>query len=144
MTIGLSAAVAIAACAAQVEMIDADAPDGGKLLVYGGTRPDDPDTAAGDDPLIEFDLPNPAFGTPVDGPAGATATASAIDPVPALEDGTVTWFRVTDNTGNPVFDGNATATGGGGDLIISAVNVTAGLEISVTSFTYTQPKNNRF
>ena len=140
MAIKLAAAVAVAAAAAQTEMIDADTPDGGFLQVYSGTRPASPDTAAAGTKLVEFELPNPAFGTPVDGALGATAVANAVTPVAALANGTASWFRVTDNSGDPVFDGDVSDAAGSGDLKISNTAVTSGIDVSVVSLTFLQPK----
>lgn len=136
MALKLAASVAIAACAAQVSL-----PDGGSLKVYNGSRPATPDTAVTTQTvLVDFTLPADAFGNPVDGSLGATATANAITPVQAAANGTATWFRMFDSSGNPLWDGDVSDTSGSGDAKISSTNVVAGIDVSVVSLTFLQPK----
>lgn len=136
MALKFAAATAIAACAAQVDLTD-----GGKLQIYDGVRPANPDTAVTtQNVLVEFDLPTPAFGTPVDGASGATATANAITPVTAAATGTASWFRILDSADLPVWDGDVSDPAGAGDAKISSTSVVSGIDVSVVSMTFLQPK----
>ena len=114
----------------------------GKLRIYSGTKPATADTAiSGNTLLAELTFGATAFGAAANGVATANAiTADAS----ADATGTATWFRalksggvdVTDN----VFDGDVSASGGGGDLQLATVSIVAGAQVSVTSLTYTQGK----
>lgn len=140
MTLRFSAAVAALACAAYTGAVDA-ATTPGKLIIYDGTRPADGD----EDPttqvaLVEFDFGDPAFAAPVNVTAGAQATANPLAAVPATASGTASWFRIYDGDGNPLWDGTVTDTTGNGDLKVSSTTVVMGIEVSVVSLTFTQPK----
>ena len=57
----------------------------------------------------------------------------------AVAAGTAGWFRAYDSTGAAVFDGAVTATGGGGELQLGSTSLSSGIQVDITSFTYTQP-----
>ena len=76
---------------------------------------------------------------PVGTVTGPTITFSAITSDTNATGGTAGKYNVTDNSGDIIFSGSVTATGGGGDLELSSVGITAGDTVSVTSFTYTAP-----
>jgi len=139
MAIKIHNNVAIAQCNAFVDAIDAGAGIA-KLNVYGGTQPANPGTAAGSSPLVSFDLPNPAFGAASVVGDGAVAEAEAITEVNAAATGTATWARILDRDGNAVADCTVTNTSGSGDVKLSNTDVVAGVESSVISWTFKQPK----
>lgn len=140
MALTLSAALAILAANAQVGYIDQGAGVA-KLAIYDGARPAGPDTAVtSQNKLVEFNLPDPCFGAAVDGAQGATATANAITAVNAGLSGTAAWFRIVNGDGNPVIDGLVTDTAGAGDLKVSSTAIISGIEVSVVSLTFLQPK----
>jgi len=131
---------AIAACNAIVDAIDLGAADG-SVEIYNGTRPANPSVAVSSQTkLVDFVLPATAFGDAAAVSGGATATANAVDPVNAAAAGTASWFRVFDGDGNAVFDGDVTDTGGAGDMKVSSTTIVSGIEVSIVSFTFTQPK----
>lgn len=113
----------------------------GKLRIYSGTRPATADTAiSGNTLLAELTFGSTAFGASVAG----VATANAITADSSADNtGTATWFRalksggvdVTDN----VFDGDVGTSGS--DLNLNTTSIVAGASVSVSSLTYTQPKN---
>lgn len=137
MTTKLAAAVAIAHAAAAIALVN----NGSKLQVYDGAMPATADTALGAQvKLVEFALPNPAFQAPVDTVGGAVATGNAVTAANAIATGTATWGRIVNAAGNPLWIGDVTNTAGTGAIKISSTNITNGIEISVISHSYVQPK----
>lgn len=141
MVLKLSVATAIASANAAVDLIDIGTPDS-KLVIYDGTEPATPATAVTTQvALVTFLLPDPAFGDAVDTTGGGTATANAVSPVTAVASGTASWFRILDGDGLPTLQGQVTDTTGTGDLKVSSTSIVSGIEVSVISLTYTQPKS---
>lgn len=133
-----------AACDAIVDRVDlGSGTASGRLKIYSGTAPADADTAlSGNTLLADLAMSNPAFGSAADLAPGARATASAIsDDTAADATGTATFFRVVDRDGAAVFQGDVTATGGGGTLTINAVAIVANALVKVTSLTFTVPES---
>jgi len=119
-----------------------DGGGGGKLIIYDGTQPADPDAAPGATALVTFTLANPAFDASTDGTTYATAgVADASLPlsVAASNSGTATWFRFTKPNGTTgVIDGSvglATA-----DLILDAVVIGAGATVTITDLNIRLPQ----
>lgn len=80
------------------------------------------------------------FGLPAFGAAAAgTATANAITADPDASGGTIAAFEARDSSGQMKFQGSVTATGGGGDITLNSVTISAGQTVSMTSLTYTAP-----
>lgn len=132
----IAPAMATAACAAMVALAN-----GGTLAVYAGEQPGNPETAVTTQTkLVEFTFPDPAFGAPVPGGTGSTATLINPDPKAALTDGEASWFRISDDGGNALWDGDVTDTAGNGDLKISSINVVEDIDVSVVSLTFTMRK----
>lgn len=140
MPIKYAIATAIAAAAAIVARPDAGSGPG-KIRVYDGVQPANPNTAiSGQTLLVEFALPDPAYGAPVDTTPGAVATGNAIAPATAVGNGTATWYRVLDSDNNAVWDGDAGSLASSASLKLSNTTITTGVEITVVSSTFTQPK----
>lgn len=76
-----------------------------------------------------------AFGAASSG----TATASAITDDTNATGGTIAKARAKDSNTTEVFACSVTNTGGGGDIELSNVVVSAGQTVSVTSLTYSAP-----
>tara|TARA_R110002126_G_scaffold33743_1_gene105384 strand:- start:785 stop:1159 length:375 start_codon:yes stop_codon:yes gene_type:complete len=72
--------------------------------------------------------------------ASAVATANAITDDTNCTAGTVAIFAVQQNDNTAVFSGSVTATGGGGDIILSSVAIGQGDTISISSLTYEAPQ----
>ncbi len=109
--------------------IDVDA-GAGTIKIYDGSRP-----ATGG--AITTELAHLVLTDPV-APAAAAGvlTFSTInDEVDATATGTATWFRVADNSGDPIIDGDVGTSGS--DLNLNSVAITAGGTVSITSFTIT-------
>lgn len=117
-----------------VDRFDAGAGPG-TVKVYSGAQPASAADAPTGSLLATIALGDPAFG---DAAAGV-ATANAIPTVQGSGTGTAGWFRGADSDGNTVMDGSVTATGGGGDMTLDSTSITSGQDVTVTSFTYTQP-----
>lgn len=90
---------------------------------------------SGDVAVATLNFSNPAFGSA----SGATATASTISSDTNAVGGTIAKaaLRNRDNTDKVLC--SVTATGGGGDITLSAVVIAAGQTVAVSSLTYTAP-----
>jgi len=130
----LSTAARNAATDAISALVDADA-GAGKILVYTGAQPATPNTAATGTLLATVTLADPAFAAAVNG----TATGSDPVAVTASATGTAGWWRMTDNSGDAVMDGDVTATGGGGSMEVSSTSITSGGSFDITSLSHTTP-----
>ena len=130
----LAAAARNAAADGVVDLIDAGS-GAGTVKIYTGSQPSTGDTAETGTLLVTLTLADPAFG------AASAGVATATDPAPvnAVATGTAGWFRVEDSTGANVFDGDCTATGGGGSMTLSTTSLVSGSPVDITSFTVTMP-----
>lgn len=136
----ISNAAAIAACNAVVDLLDAGA-GAGTVKLYTGSAPATVDDAATGTLLGTLTLSDPAFGNAADINPGARATASAItSDTSADATGTAGYFRALDSNGNAIIQGTVTATGGGGDLELNSVSISAGVTIAITAWTFTTPE----
>lgn len=111
-----------------VDLIDAGAgsPSVGVLIFQASGSPDEMAT-------LQFSMP--AFGSA----SAGVATANSITADPSSNGGTISAFSVRNSSNSEVFAGTVTATGGGGDITLNSVAVSAGQQVSMTSFTYTAP-----
>ncbi len=139
MPLRLSTALA-AAMANAVAAASDNGADSAKIRVYTGAQPATPDTAASGTLLVEFDLPEPAFGAPADTAGGAVLTGNAIPEVPAAATGTAGWFRMLDGDGDALLDGHVTDTAGDGILKLSSTALIQNIDVAIVSLTVTQPK----
>lgn len=120
-----------------VDKMDAGAA-AGYFRIYSGTQPSDPDSVGTGTLLAQCTASDPAFGSAVDIGGSARATANAISPdTSANATGVAGWFRAYDSNGNYVFQGDVTATGGGGAMTIDDVNIDAGGQVTINSCTVT-------
>ncbi len=92
---------------------------------------------SGDAAVATVKFGDPAFGSAV----GGTCTANAMTADSNAAGGTISKARAytTNNGTTPVtecFACSVTATGGGGDVELNSVVVSAGQQVSVSSFTY--------
>ena len=93
------------------------------------------DGGQSDSDVATLAFSNPAFG---DAAAGV-ATANAITDDTDCNAGTVTKFTVYSGGGADIFTGSVTATGAGGDIILSSTAIGQGDTISISSLTYEAP-----
>lgn len=92
--------------------------------------------------LADFTMSDPAFGAAAASGSGGVATAAGLPKTDAsaAATGTAGYFAALDSDSNVLFTGTVTATGGGGDAEIDNTSITAGQEVQLTAFTYTQPQ----
>lgn len=135
----LSNAAAIAACDAIVDLIDGGS-GAGKLRIYDGTKPANPDVAISTQTLLaELTLSDPAFGAAADANPGGRATASSItQDSSANNSGTASWFRVVDSNNVAILDGTVGTSDA--DLILVTVTIVATQPVQVSSWTVTVPE----
>ena len=128
--------------ARSVAAVALDAFDGGTLQIRTGSPPG-PNAAVSGTLLASITLPTPAFtesngvltlsGTWQDSSANATGTAGHFRIIQSGDAG-----GATGSTDERI-EGTVTVTGGGGDLTLTAVNITAGDDVTITSATLTVP-----
>lgn len=78
---------------------------------------------------------NPAFGNS----SAGVATASAISADTNAIGGTIAKAELRQGGATPIILCSVTATGGGGDIQLNSVIVSAGQQVSITALTYTAP-----
>lgn len=106
---------------------------GGTLKIYTGSQPATPATTASGTLLATVTLG--AWGS------ASAGTAAGADPasVNAVATGTAGWFRAASSGGTTVFDGDVTATGGGGVMTLSSTSIVSGGAVDITSLSITMP-----
>lgn len=119
---------------------DALAPlfNNGYLRIYDGTQAADADTAVGAQVLLaELRFAATGIATSVNGVLTANALIADSS---ANASGTATWYRSLQSDGTTaIADGSAGTSGT--DLILNSAAISAGAEVSVSSFTHTIPKS---
>lgn len=113
----------------------------GILRLYSGTQPATVDTAptTAEVTLASLGFAATAFGASSSGQAvaGAITSTSA-----APGTGTATWFRAFgSSTTSAVFDGSVGVTTSE-NLVLNAVAISSGAQVSVSSFNFTMPKSS--
>ena len=87
--------------------------------------------------LATIDLDNPAFGSAASGAmvmAGLPQGDASADAT-----GTAAEFHIYDRDATLVVSGTVTATGGGGDMTMPSVSITASEPVDLNTFTYNAP-----
>jgi hypothetical protein len=116
---------------AQLDAITTFAGNGAKLRLYDGTRPATGGTAT--NLLAEFTLGSP-FAPAASGGVLSPTLPSATTGSAA---GTATWFRIVKADGTTqVIDGSAGTSGT--DLVLNTATISAGVNVSVSSFSITR------
>lgn len=123
-----------AAASAVIGLLDAGT-GAGTIQIRSGTMPATPQTAVTGTLLATVVLADPAGG------AAATGAVTIADPaaVTGVGDGTATWARFLDSSGNTVMDCDVTATGGGGAITLSTATISTGVTVDMGAITYTVP-----
>lgn len=124
MSVTHPAAVRNAIANAVVDLIDAGAAAGTLEM-----------QTSGDVEVATLTFSDPAFGAAASG----TATAGSITDDTNATGGTIAKAVAKDSDGNEVFSCSVTATGGGGDIELSSVEISAGQTVSLSSLTYSAP-----
>ena len=107
-----------------VDQLDVNSPPG-KLIMQ----------TAGSATVATLTFANPAFGAAASG----TATANAIVADTNAVGGTVAKAELRQGGATPIILCSVTATGGGGDIQLNSVVISAGQQVSITSLTYSAP-----
>jgi len=110
--------------------IDAGA-GAGLIRIYDGTQPATCGTAT--TLLAELTCSDPSAGAASSGQLTLNAITADSS---ANATGTATWFRVVDSTGTCVMDGTAGTSGT--DLVLDSASITAGQQVSISSFVITE------
>lgn len=131
--------VALAMIQVLADAVDADA-GAGSIQLRSGAQPANPQTAASGTLLATFNFGDPAFAAAAAETNYATITANPIASATAVAAGTAGWFRILDNSGDAVYDGAVTVTGGGGEMTIGNTSISNGSEVNVTSLAIKFPK----
>ena len=108
-----------------VDLIDAGGD--GTMVLHVGAQSDS------DRATLTFSAT--AFGAAT----GGIATAATITDDTDCNAGTVSKFTVFSGTGDSCFTGTVTATGAGGDIILSSTAIGSGDTISISALTYEAP-----
>jgi len=110
---------------------------GGWLRIYAGVQPATADTVLGGQTLLaSIKLGTPAFAPAVGGIAAGNPVTPDLD---IDADGTGTWFRAVKSDGTtPVYDGSVGLLGC--DLNLSSVTFVLHGSVTLTQFSYQQPK----
>lgn len=85
--------------------------------------------------VARLTLSNPAFGAAANG----TATANAITADSNADGGTIAKAKFFNSADVQKFACSVTATGGGGDITLGSVIISAGQQVSLSSLSYTAP-----
>jgi len=107
--------------------------DGGTIRIYSGSQPSTVNGKAKG--LLLAELIIGEFSSPEGGKMRAD-----VSPDPAAKTtGRATWYRVLQDDGTALWDGDITIKGGGGSLEFDNVDIQAGAEVSIKSLTYWLP-----
>jgi len=109
--------------------------NGGTLNWYTGAIPATPDSPATGTLLATNSCANPAFSPAANG----VATYNPDTPNTQVATGNIGYCRVLDSGGAVVADLDVTLTGGGGAIEVDKLAIAAGENVTVTSFTLTEP-----
>lgn len=90
---------------------------------------------SGNQEVATLTFGDPAFG----GASNGTATANAITEDSDATGGTIAKAVIKDSDSNEVLSCSVTGPGGGGDIELSSVEVSAGQTVSLNSLTYSAP-----
>jgi hypothetical protein len=107
-----------------VDQLDVNTPPG-KIIMQ----------TAGSVTVATLTFANPAFGAA----AAGVATANAIVADTNAVGGTIAKAELRQGGGTPIILCSVTATGGGGDIQLNSVVISAGQQVSLTSLTYAAP-----
>ena len=106
------------------------------IRVYDGIPPTNANTALGTQVLLaEVTLPAPGFGLAATGTVGKVGTW---EDLVINATGTASWFRLIDNGGG-ILQGTVSASGGGGDMIVSSTSFVANGTFTISTFNITMP-----
>lgn len=110
-----------------------------RIRIYSGPIPASPvDPLTGATLLADLEMAMPAFLPP---DASATISANPITADLAADaTGAAGFFRIVDGAGAVLFQGDVSDTAGAGDLKMQSVEISAGIEVSISSLSLTIPE----
>lgn len=115
------------------------------LEIRSGSQPATADLAPTGTVLASITVPADAFGAAA---SGSVAKAGTWQDTSADATGTAGWARFraagdlgTTNNTDRRFDFAVTATGGGGEIELQNTSIASGQQVTITTFTVTQPAN---
>jgi hypothetical protein len=111
--------------------------DAGTLLIYTGTQPADPNSAASGSLLATIVIPNPAFGAASGGAIAKSGTWSVV----ATGTGTAGYARFISADTLKTMDAVVTNIPGGNDLLINSLDIAIGNTVTVVSLIITNPES---
>ena len=133
----MSVQLSVAARNARADAVEVAAGAGAILQIRSGAQPATCATAASGTLLSSMTLPSDWMAA---ASAGAKALLGTWQQLSATATGTAAHFRITDSAGtNCHIQGTVTVTGGGGDMTLDSVSITAGQQVTITSFGWTEP-----
>lgn len=113
---------------------------GAKFKIYSGTKPADAREALTSQVLLwEGNCANPAYAAAYDdGADHASADLNAIPETAPVAAGVATFWRTETSGGVAKQQGDCSAPGGGGDLVINPINLDPGVPLEIQSMTIKQ------
>lgn len=120
----------------RLDAIEVAVGTAGRLQLWTGAQPTNCAAAATGTKIAEWTLAS-------DWMANASAGSKAMNNLPltgtALANGTIGYYRITDNAGTVCHEqGSVTGTSGGGDMTVDNPTVTSGQALNVTAFIKTE------
>lgn len=109
--------------------------DGGTCELRTGTQPATVNDIATGTLLTSVNIPLIALDSPA---VGGVATLAQTDEASVIADGTVGWARFKKSDSSTVFDGAVSEAGGGGDVIVTKVDVLIDDLADIISMSYTR------
>lgn len=107
----------------------------GTCKIYTGSQPASGNDAPSGTLLVTINLPADAMAAAVTGVAAKSGTWSGV----AVADGTAGWFRIANSGATRNYDGEVTATAGGGEIELDDISIVTGQTVIINTFTVTQP-----
>lgn len=123
----------VAARTAQMSQLNTTIGANAQIIIYSGAAPANVGTAPTGTLLVQFAGNGTAFGAAASG----VLTASAVAGVNAAAAGTAGYYRINTSAGVAVTQGTVTATGGGGDMVLTNTNIAAGQACTFSSLSIT-------
>lgn len=126
--------VTVAASDAMGDALAAAIGSGALIRIYTASKPATPETAISGQTLLATVTISGSFTS-----TGGVLTSADPASVTIAATGTAAWFRLLTSTSTAILDGTVTATGGGGDMELSTVDLSSGATLDLGVPTITVP-----
>lgn len=130
--IQLAVATRNAMADAAVDLVDVGTA--GTIKIYSGTQPANGDAAITGTLLATFTLSDPAFGAASNGVCTLQGTPKTTT---GAASGTATHFRMEASAGTDILDGSVGTSSA--DLILNTTTISSGVNVEITSGSFTMP-----